>query len=103
MSHRTAQKSQILFMSFLCFLCLFVAPNGITQEKWRLVWSDEFDYNGLPDPKKWSYDVGGHGWGNKEWEYYPEGRKENGRVENGLLIIEARRDSMISKPFSTRA
>src|SRR5215470_9572219 len=62
-------------------------------KKWQLVWADEFDYDGLPDPKKWSYDVGGHGWGNKELQYYTEGRKENARVENGLLIIEARRDS----------
>ena len=61
--------------------------------KWRLVWSDEFKYNGLPDPKKWSYDVGGHGWGNKELQFYTERRPENARVENGMLIIEARRDS----------
>ena len=61
--------------------------------EWRLVWSDEFDYNGLPDPKKWGYDVGGHGWGNKELQYYTEARKENARVENGKLIIEARKDA----------
>jgi beta-glucanase (GH16 family) len=56
------------------------------------VWSDEFDYTGLPDPAKWGYDVGGHGWGNKELQTYTERRKENARVENGVLIIEARRD-----------
>jgi beta-glucanase (GH16 family) len=64
-----------------------------TSDQWRLVWSDEFDYRGLPDPAKWSYDVGGHGWGNKELQYYTEQRKENARVEDGYLIIEARRDS----------
>ncbi len=58
----------------------------------RLVWADEFDYTGLPDREKWSYDVGGHGWGNKELQFYTDRRKENARVENGLLIIEARRD-----------
>ena len=61
-------------------------------DQWRLVWSDEFEYTGLPDAAKWSYDVGGHGWGNKELQYYTERRKENARVENGLLIVEARRD-----------
>ena len=60
--------------------------------EWRLIWSDEFDYSGLPDPAKWGYDVGGHGWGNKELQFYTERRKENARVENGHLIIEARRD-----------
>lgn len=59
---------------------------------WKLVWSDEFDYSGLPDSTKWSYDVGGHGWGNKELQDYRERRKENARVENGHLIIEARRE-----------
>ena len=63
-----------------------------SSNEWQLVWSDEFDYNGLPDPRKWSYDVGGHGWGNKELQFYTQGRKENARVENGHLIIEARRD-----------
>jgi beta-glucanase (GH16 family) len=63
------------------------------SNEWRLVWSDEFDYNGLPDPAKWGYDVGGRGWGNKELQYYTERRKENARVENGYLIIEARRDA----------
>ncbi len=59
---------------------------------WRLVWSDEFDYRGLPDSSKWGYDVGGHGWGNKELQYYTERRKENARVEDGHLIIEARQE-----------
>src|SRR5262245_24369811 len=63
------------------------------SKEWQLVWSDEFDYTGLPDPKKWSYDVGGHGWGKKELQFYTERRKENARVENGRLIIEARKDA----------
>jgi hypothetical protein len=46
----------------------------------------------LPDREKWSYDAGGHGWGNKELQFYTDRRKENARVENGSLIIEARRD-----------
>jgi hypothetical protein len=29
-------------------------------------WSDEFSYTGKPNPEKWSYDLGGHGWGNNE-------------------------------------
>ena len=30
--------------------------------EYQLVWSDEFDYEGVPDSDKWSYDTGGHGW-----------------------------------------
>ena len=50
------------------------------DSQWRLVWADEFNYTGLPDPAKWSYDVGGHGWGNKESQYYTDRRKENDSV-----------------------
>lgn len=32
----------------------------------HLVWSDEFNYSGLPDSSKWNYDVGCSGWGNNE-------------------------------------
>jgi beta-glucanase (GH16 family) len=67
-------------------------PPDQTRGPWRLVWSDEFNYTGLPDPSKWDYDVGGHGWGNKELQFYTACRKENARVENGRLIIEARKE-----------
>ncbi len=58
---------------------------------WQLVWSDEFDYEGLPDPEKWSYDIGYIA--NNEKQYYTESRLENARVEEGNLIIEARKES----------
>ena len=37
---------------------------------YELVWSDEFDKPGPPDSKKWNYDVGGHGFGNNELQFY---------------------------------
>ena len=57
---------------------------------WRLVWADEFNYQGLPDPKKWDYEEGFIR--NGEPQYYTRGRLENARVENGTLIIEARKE-----------
>ncbi len=72
----------------LLLLCLCSSYS----QGWKLVWSDEFDYSGLPDPNKWGYDVGNWGWGNNELENYVANRVENSRVENGTLIIEARRD-----------
>jgi beta-glucanase (GH16 family) len=62
------------------------------QVGWKLAWSDEFDKPGLPDSEKWAYDVGGHGWGNKELQFYTKDRKENARIEDGHLIIEARKE-----------
>jgi len=56
-----------------------------------LVWSDEFDYEGVPDDTKWNYDVGGSGWGNNELQYYTD--NSNALVKDGKLIIEARKES----------
>ena len=72
-----------------------------TSGPWRLVWSDEFNYSGLPDPSKWDYEVGGGGWGNNEQQYYTSQRKENARVENGKLIIEARQEQWIGRDYTS--
>ncbi|MFL5786620.1 MAG: family 16 glycosylhydrolase [Flavisolibacter sp.] len=67
---------------------------SITSEgqKRKLVWSDEFNYHGLPDSTKWSYDTGGNGWGNRELEYYTSKKLANARVVHGMLVIEARKE-----------
>lgn len=67
---------------------------------WELVWSDEFNYEGYPNPQKWGYDIGDSGWGNNEKQYY-SARLENARVENGKLIIEARRDFWNGKEYTS--
>ena len=58
--------------------------------EWKLVWSDEFDRPGLPDPAKWSYEQGFLR--NNEEQLYTRERKENARVEDGMLVIEARKE-----------
>ena len=66
-------------------------PGSSSSEgRWTLTWSDEFDGadGSAPDSKKWVAEIGGHGWGNNELEYYTT-RRENSRIENGNLIIEA--------------
>lgn len=70
-------------------------------EGYALVWSDEFDRDGLPDPARWSYDVGGHGWGNKESQFYTRARRENARVEGGHLVIEARKERWQGAPYTS--
>ena len=61
----------------------------------KLVWSDEFNTPGLPDSTKWTYDVGGTGWGNQELQYYTKARRENARVEGGNLVVEARKEALM--------
>lgn len=67
---------------------------------WTLVWSDEFDRDGLPDAAKWDYDTARNqaGWYNNELQYYSRERPENARVEGGRLIITARRESLTTAP-----
>jgi hypothetical protein len=67
---------------------------------WNLVWSDEFDYEGLPNPEKWSYDVGGGGWGNNELQYYTNADLDNANVSNGNLTITARKETIQNREYS---
>lgn len=71
-----------------------------------LVWSDEFETAGLPDSTRWSYDAGDGcpglcGWGNNELQYYTVQRMENARVEDGRLIIEARREPFRGRNYTS--
>lgn len=67
---------------------------------YKLVWSDEFDVDGLPDPAKWGHDVHANkqGWYNHEKQYYVGPRAENAVVKDGRLVITARRESMSAAP-----
>ena len=69
---------------------LLVSVHVRAADEWQLSWSDEFDYEGLPDPQKWGYEEGFVR--NGEAQFYTRARHENARVENGLLIIEARKE-----------
>lgn len=55
----------------------------------KLIWSDEFNGNGLPDSTKWSFEEGGHGWGNNEKQYYTVADTLNAKINNGILKIIA--------------
>ncbi|MDQ3004909.1 MAG: glycoside hydrolase family 16 protein [Chloroflexota bacterium] len=68
---------------------------------WGIAWHDEFDGPEL-DLKNWTFDIGGNGWGNQEWEVYTD-RPENVRIENGMLVIEAREEeaTFSGRPYSS--
>ena len=70
------------------------AASPANDTAWKLVWSDEFNYKGLPDSTKWNYDVGGDGWGNDELEYYTGKDTANAYVSHGTLKIIARKKNL---------
>lgn len=94
------------FYIVIIIYCFINRNHGQTndfREDYKLVWSDEFNYLGLPDSSKWSYDTLGnsHGWGNNEKQYYTSFNPHNAWVENGFLTITAHRDSMCGKEFTS--
>ena len=89
-------------MKNLYIIGLILLFSQCNQKQDYLIWSDEFEGEGIPDTKKWTFDIGDWGWGNNELQYYTENRVENARVENGNLIIEARKNDMDSKWTSAR-
>ena len=84
------------------FSCWFVwSVSGVQAAEWEVIWADEFNYQGLPDPTKWDYEDGFVR--NHEAQFYTRARPENARVENGMLILEARREHFPIPPGSPGA
>ncbi|MGB0431039.1 MAG: family 16 glycosylhydrolase, partial [Bacteroidia bacterium] len=66
----------------------------------KLVWADEFDYEGRPDAKLWGYDIGGDGWGNNEEQFYTN-RLENAFVKDGHLTIRALKETYQNRSYTS--
>ncbi|MBZ0255828.1 glycoside hydrolase family 16 protein [bacterium] len=76
--------------SLFILIALFISTAAYAQEApegYKLVWSDEFNQDGAPDPSNWIYERGFVR--NEEYQWYQE---DNARCEDGLLVIEGRRE-----------
>ncbi|PLX14658.1 MAG: glycoside hydrolase [Marinilabiliales bacterium] len=73
------------------------------SDELTLVWSDDFNYTGLPDSSKWEYDTAGNkdGWGNYEEQLYTVAKPENAFVKNGKLFITALYKPIGEKNFTS--
>lgn len=82
---------------------LLLLPLAVAAGEWREVWRDDFNGKEL-DWTKWSAEENGHGGGNNELQYYFD-RPQNLRVEDGNLIIEARKEKVnvagVQKDYSS--
>ena len=79
------------------------APGETPDEGFdTLVFEEEFDVDGAPDPTVWNYDIGTgeNGWGNNESQYYTD-RPENIIVEDGLLKITARAEEFSGSSYTS--
>lgn len=83
-------RSELLLTASLLFSLAGHAQQPSTPKSdagWKLVWADEFNTNGAPDTKNWVFESGFVR--NHELQWY---QSQNARCENGLLIIEGRRE-----------
>jgi beta-glucanase (GH16 family) len=69
-------------------------PTAYIEPEWKLVWGDEFDKDGRPDPARWTYEQGFVR--NQEFQWY---QPDNAWCEKGFLIIEGRRERKPNPDF----
>jgi beta-glucanase (GH16 family) len=86
-----------LILRTLLALCASIST-AQTSEAWKLVWFDEFDRDGRPDPAKWTYETGFVR--NQELQWY---QPENAWCGKGLLTIEGRRERKKNPAFQPGA
>ena len=95
------KSKPIIALLVLILVLISCASNYKNSQFKKLVWSDEFNYTGLPDSTKWNYDTGGDGFGNNEAQFYTKDRLENARVENGNLVIEAKKENWENSKYTS--
>lgn len=96
------------YLILICFISLLsvlpiLGQKMKTEDKWMLVWSEEFDYAGLPDSTKWNFETRGnaYGWGNNEAQWYTVNQTRNAYVSNGVLRITAHKEDLNGKHYSS--
>lgn len=70
-----------------------------TWGEYSLVWEEEFTGTTL-NADRWTVEVNGSGGGNKELQYYTD-RQENLRLEDGVLVIEARKEEYNNRQYTS--
>lgn len=83
----------------LTMILLLLLSEFISAQKYVQVWGDEFNTPGLPDSTKWGYEIGKIR--NAELQYYTSKRLENARIEDSVLIIEARKEKYSGADYTS--
>jgi beta-glucanase (GH16 family) len=93
----------LLSLGILVASCKAKESTATGGNELQLVWQDEFEYSGLPDSTRWSYDTAGNstGWGNNELQFYTSHRKENAEVDNGTLKIRALLENFQNRKYTS--
>lgn len=109
MKQKTTNKSSswIFYIVLSTFLLGCETDDAQTVARFTtLIWEDNFDVDGAPNPNRWGFDLGDGtaqgipGWGNDELQYYTD-RPENVTVQNGFLLITARQEDFNGAEFTS--
>ncbi len=102
MNKQTKSFSALILFAALAAQCAGTnsvpPPVNDSTNDWKLVWHDEFDTNGAPNPANWNYERGFVR--NHEAQWY---QPENAFCTNGLLVIEARHEHKPNPNFVTNS
>lgn len=92
------KKNVLVLLLFTFHFSFFIACNA---QSWKMVWHDEFDSTFI-NRQNWTFDTGtaGDGWGNNELEYYTD-RPANARIENGSLLITAKKERFENRKYTS--
>lgn len=96
----------ITLLSIMAISLLGCNPDDkqtIEKRNWELAWSDEFDgaAGELPDPTKWTYDIGNNGWGNQELQNYTSRPENVSKDGNGNLVITAIKENFGGSQYTS--
>lgn len=101
--NRNSVLSVVAVLTFTASMLIACAShteeNMFIPEGYELLWSDEFEGDSL-NSAYWTPEQGGHGWGNRELQYYT-GRKDNVEVRDGKLVIRAVREDYNGAPVTS--
>ncbi|WP_221390398.1 family 16 glycosylhydrolase [Dyadobacter sp. NIV53] len=84
----------LLIVKKLLLLLLVLVSSDPVKAQWKLVWADEFNVNGKPDPKNWKAEQGFVR--NHEYQWFQD---DNAYCKDGKLIIEAKREKVKNPGF----
>ncbi len=92
-------KREFLVLSVL--ILLFYGQQNTIAQCYELVWSEEFNYTGFPDPVNWNTEVGNNNGANNELQYYKLNDQDNCWVDSGRLVITALKESYGGQAYTS--
>ena len=108
------KKINFISTTIIVFSMLFIACTDkkeivkaatavpIVDKNWQFestpMWEDNFNSTSV-DLSKWTFEVGGNGWGNDELEYYTNG--QNSTIVGGNLVITAKKENNSGREYTS--